>query len=80
MGGGGVEYFESEFQNRKSSDFQQYDPRPLFKIKYDPHTLSQTKSMTPPPPPVWRAIPFFNNEFMISVIILWYLKLYFRYH
>ena len=55
--GGGVEYFESEFQNRKSSDFQQYDPRPLFKIKYDPHTLSQNKSMTrdpptPPPPSV----------------------------
>ena len=51
INGGGVEYFESEFQNRKSSDFQQYDPRPLFKIKYDPHTLSQNKSMTPPPPP-----------------------------
>ena len=49
-GGGGVDYFESEFQNRKSSDFQQYDPRPLFKIKYDPHTLSQNKSMTPRAP------------------------------
>ena len=51
MGGGGGLNILNQFQTRKSSDFQQYDPRPLFKIKYDPHTLSQTKSMTPPPPP-----------------------------
>ena len=43
INGGGVEYFESEFQNRKSSDFQQYDPAHFLKLSMTPTLYPKIK-------------------------------------